>query len=63
MLWLVNSSTVLTIVAVRVDDSTAIQGGNSMVIQGPIQQLESTLESPEILNCRIASRGDSSSTF
>ena len=47
-----------SIVAVRVDNSTAIQGNDSTSIQGLIQQLESTLELPENLNHRIASRGD-----
>jgi hypothetical protein len=28
----------------------AIQGGDPTTIQGPIQQLESTLESPKMLN-------------
>ena len=49
----------ISIVAVRVDNPMQIQGGDPTLIQGPIQQLqESTLESPKMLNRRIASGGN-----
>jgi hypothetical protein len=40
----------ITVVAVSVDDSMVIQGGDPTTIQGLIQQLESTLEAPKMLN-------------